>query len=138
LINESTATSGVSDAQARKTALIVAGAFLLLAAWNFYRHRMTVVTILGGVALGLILIGLLIPPAARAFHLGWMKFAAVLGYINSRVLLFLLFYFLITPYGWIARLFGRDTLNRRARPRESYWIPRENSRQTKEQFERSF
>jgi len=138
LINESTANSGVSDAQARKTALIVAGAFLLLAAWNFYRHRVTVVMILGGVALGLILIGLLIPPAARAFHFGWMKFAAVLGYINSRVLLFLLFYFLITPYGRIAKLFGRDTLNRRARPRESYWISRENSRQTKEQFERSF
>jgi len=138
LINESTANSGVSDAQARKTALIVAGAFLLLAAWNFYRHRVTVVMILGGVALGLILIGLLIPPAARAFHFGWMKFAAVLGYINSRILLFLLFYFLITPYGWIAKLFGRDTLNRRARPRESYWISRENSRQTKEQFERSF
>ena len=138
MINESTANSGVSDAQARKTALIVAGAFLLLAAWNFYRHRVTVVMILGGVALGLILIGLLIPPAARAFHFGWMKFAAVLGYINSRILLFLLFYFLITPYGWIAKLFGRDTLNRRARPRESYWISRENSRQTKEQFERSF
>ncbi len=138
MINESTANSGVSDAQARKTALIVAGAFLLLAAWNFYRHRVTVVMILGGIALGLILIGLLIPPAARAFHLGWMKFAAVLGYINSRILLFLLFYFLITPYGWIAKLFGRDTLNRRARPRESYWISRENSRQTKEQFERSF
>ncbi len=136
MINESTAS--VSNTQARKTALIVAGAFLLLAAWNFYRHRMTVVAILGGIALVLILIGLLIPPATRAFHLGWMKFAAVLGYINSRVLLFLLFYFLITPYGWIAKLFGRDTLNRRARPRESYWISRENSRQTKEQFERSF
>jgi len=138
LINKSTTTSGLSNKQARKTALIVAGVLILLAAWNFYRQRITVVAIIGGIALALIIIGLLIPPAARAFHLAWMKLASVLGYINSRVLLFILFYFLITPYGWIARVFGRDTLNRRAGPKESYWIPRENSRQTKEQFERSF
>jgi len=128
----------VTNAQARKTILIVAGVLLLLTAWNFYRHRMTVVAVLGGIAFALLIIGLSIPPAARAFHVGWMRFASILGYINSRVLLFVLFYFLITPYGWIARLFGRDALNRRGKSRDSYWIPRENSRQTKEQFERSF
>jgi len=138
LINKSATTLNVSNKQARKTTLIVAGVLIILTAWNFYRHRPTVVAITGGIALALIVIGLLIPPAARAFHIAWMKLASILGYINSRVLLFLLFYFLITPYGWIAKLFGRDTLNRRARPKESYWIPRENSRQTKEQFERSF
>jgi Saxitoxin biosynthesis operon protein SxtJ len=133
-----TRKSSVDNRQARKTALIVAGVLLLLAGWNVYRHRLTVVAILAGIAVALIIIGLLIPPAARAFHVAWMKFAGVLGYINSRVLLFLLFYFVITPYGLIARVFGRDVLNRRAKARESYWFPRESSRQTKEQFERSF
>ena len=128
----------VSQIQARKTALIVAGVLLLLAAWNFYRHRMTVVAVLGGIALALMISGLLIPPAARAFHVAWMKLAFVLGYVNSRVLLFLLFYLVITPYGFIAKLFGHDPLNRRAKGRDSYWIPRENSRQTRERFERSF
>jgi Saxitoxin biosynthesis operon protein SxtJ len=138
LIKKRSIDLSLSNRQARKTTLIVAGALLLLAAWNFYRQRLVVVTILGGIALALILVGLLIPPAARAFHNAWMKFASILGYINSRVLLFLLFYLVITPYGLIAKLFGRDVLNRRAKSRESYWIPRENSRQTKEQFERSF
>ena len=128
----------VTHKQARKTALIVAGALLLLAAWNFYRHRVTVGVVLGGIALALIIAGLLIPPVARAFHVAWMKLAFVLGYVNSRVLLFLLFYLVITPYGLIAKLFGHDALDRRASGRESYWIPRETSRQTKARFERSF
>ena len=33
----------VTDAQARKTALVVAAVLLAIAAWNFYRGRMTVV-----------------------------------------------------------------------------------------------
>jgi Saxitoxin biosynthesis operon protein SxtJ len=128
----------VTNQQARKTALIVAGVLLLLAGWNLYRQRMTVVAVLGGIALTLIIMGLLVPPAARAFHIAWMKLAFVLGYINARILLFLLFYLVITPYGLVARLFGHDPLNRRAKERDSFWIPREKSRQAKEGFERSF
>lgn len=128
----------VSDAQARKSALLVAGVLALIAAWNFYRGRMTVVAVLGGISLALLLIGLLLPPVARAFHKGWMALAGVLGYINSRILLFAMFYGLITPFGLLGKLFGRDPLNRRAAARESYWIPRKESKQSREQFERLF
>ena len=78
--------------QGRKTTLIVAGALLLLASWNLYRHRLIVSLVPGSMGVALAAIGLLAPSAARAFHKAWMKFAAALGYINSRVLLFLLFY----------------------------------------------
>ncbi len=128
----------IAAKQARTTTLIVAGALLLLAAWNFYRHRLIATTVLGGLGVALSVAGLLLPPVARGFHRLWMAFASILGYVNSRVLLFLLYYLVLTPYGVIARLFGRDVLNRRAQGKESYWIPRENTRQSKEQFERSF
>ena len=128
----------VTDAQARKTAFLVAGVLLALAAWNLYRGRMTVVVVLGSIGFALLLMGLLLPSLARRFHIAWMKLAAILGYINSRILITLMFYGLITPFGFLSRLFGRDTLNRRAQARESYWIPREKTRQTKEGFERQF
>jgi hypothetical protein len=128
----------VSDAQARKSALLVGGVLALLAAWNFYRGRMTVVAVLGGISLALLLIGLLLPPAACAFHKGWMALASVLGYVNSRILLFVMFYGLVTPFGLLAKLFGRDPLNRRGSARESYWIARETTKQSREQFERLF
>lgn len=128
----------VDEATARKSALLVACVLLLMAAWNYHRGRMTVVGVLGGIGGTLLLVGLLLPSAAKIFHAYWMRLAAVLGYINSRVLLFVLFYGLLTPYGFISRLAGRDKLNRRSRSRDSYWIPRERTRQGREQFERLF
>lgn len=127
----------VSNSQARKTALVVAAVFLAIALWNVYRGRMTQVTVFGGIAGVITLIGL-IPVAARAFHGFWMGIAAVLGYINSRILLSVLYYGLFTPVGLVRRLIGRDPMQRRAAPQSSYWVTREYTRQAKEQFERLF
>jgi saxitoxin biosynthesis operon SxtJ-like protein len=128
----------VTNKQARNTALIVSGVLLLIAVWNYHRGRMTVVTVLGSTGLALLLMGLFVPALARRFHVAWMKLAGILGYVNSRILLFLLFYLVITPYGLVSRLFGRDPLNRRSESKTSYWVRRKTSRQTREQFERSF
>ena len=133
-----TLNKSITNKQARKTALIVSGVLLLLAAWNYHRGRLNVVAFLGIAGLALLLTGLFVPALALRFHVAWMKLAGILGYINSRVLLFLLFYLAITPYGLISRLFRRDPLNRRGVAKSSYWIPRKTSRQTREQFERSF
>ena len=130
--------TAVTDAQARKTALLVAGMLLLIAAWNFYRGRINVVAIFGGLGVAFIILGLMLPALARPFHTYWMKLAAILGYVNSRVLLSLMFYGVFTPYGFLSRLVGRDPLKRRDRKRESYWTPRRNTRQPREQFERLF
>lgn len=130
--------SGVSDAQARKSALVVAAVLLLIAAWNLYRGRTTVVVIFGSISAALIIAGLFVPVAARAFHKAWMKFAVALGHVNSRVLLTLMYYLVFTPYGLISRLFGRDPLKRRGASGESYWTERKRTRQEREQFERLF
>jgi uncharacterized membrane protein HdeD (DUF308 family) len=130
--------SNVTNEQARKTALVVAAVLIALAAWNIYRGRMTVVTVLGGIGIVLLIIGFFLPAAARGFHRFWMGFAGILGYINSRILLTVLYYLVMTPYGFISRLVGRDPLMRRGAAQETYWIKRENTRQTREQFERLF
>ena len=130
--------SGVNDAQARKSALVVAGVLLLLAAWNLYRGRTTVVTVLGSFGGALVFAGLFVPVVARAFHRAWMGLAAVLGHVNSRVLLTLMYYLVFTPYGLVSRLVGRDPLRRRGGRGESYWVERKRSRQEREQFERLF
>ena len=128
----------VTDAQARRTAFVVAAVLTAIAAWNLYRGRVWAVAILGGAGAALILTGLLLPALARRFHVFWMRVAAVLGYVNSRILLSLMYYGVFTAYGLVSRLVGRDPLNRRARARESYWTERKRTRQTKEQFERLF
>ena len=130
--------SPVSDARARKTTLVVAAVFFVIGLWNMYRGRMTQVAVFAGLAAVLTLIALLVPVAARAFHHLWMGIAGVLGYVNSRILLSLLYYGVFTPVGLVRRLFGRDPMKRRGSAQSSYWITREHTRQTKEQFERLF
>ncbi len=128
----------VTDAQARKSALLVAGGLLAVAAWNLYRGRMTVVMVFGGLGALLVVAGLFVAPAAKAFHTAWMRFAALLGHVNSRVLLTLMYYLAFTPYGLVTRLVGRDPLRRRGAKAGSYWVERKRTRQSREQFERLF
>lgn len=130
--------AAVTNAQARKSALLVAAVLLVIAAWNVYRGRPNVVLIFGACGALLVFTGLFVPPAARAFHTAWMKFAALLGHVNSRVLLTLMYYLVMTPYGIVTRLLGRDPLRRRGAKAESYWVERKSTRQTREQFERLF
>ena len=130
--------SAVTGAQARKSALLVASVLLLIAAWNIYRGRTTVVIIFGSMGAALVVAGLFVPVAARAFHRAWMRFAVALGHVNSRVLLTLMYYLVFTPYGLASRLAGRDPLKRRGKSGESYWTKREATRQTRERFERLF
>ncbi len=126
------------DRQARKSALLVGGVFLLIAAWNVYRERPALWAGFGAAAALLLLTGLLFPPGARAFHNAWMRLAQLLGAINSRIILSAAFYLLLTPLGLLTRLFGRDPLDRRGPKRQTYWVPRKRSRQTREGFERQF
>ena len=130
--------AAVTDAQARKSALLVAAVLLAIAAWNLYRGRTGVVIIFASIGAALLVVGLLIPVAARGFHNVWMRFAAALGHVNSRVLLTLFYYLAVTPYGIVSRLVRRDPLRRRGGAEESYWVERKRTRQERAQFERLF
>ena len=53
----------------------------------------------------------------------WMRFARALGWVNSRILLTIFFFVVITPYGVLQRLFGRDRLGRHWRAAAPTWVP---------------
>ena len=128
----------VTDKQARKSALLVAAVLVGIAAWTLYRGRTGVVIVLGSLGAALVVAGLLVPVAARAFHVAWMRFAVALGHVNSRVLLTLVYYLAVTPYGVVSRLVRRDPLRRRGEVQGSYWVERKTTRQAREGFERLF
>jgi len=125
-------------AQARKSALSVAAVLSLIALWNVWQGRPHVWIPMASVASLLLLAGLFWRWGALAFHHGWMRFAHALGYVNSRIILSLTFYGMMTPVGLISRLVGRNPLQRRGAKKETYWIPRKHPRQPREQFERLF
>ena len=130
--------SPAQQRQVRQTALVVGSVLLALAAWSWWRAHPLRAEILGGAGLLLALLGLIAPRIALPFHRAWMKLAAALGYVNSRLLLGLMYYGVLAPVGWVTRRAGRDPLRRRAPRASSYWIPRPKTRQDRNQFERLF
>src|SRR5262245_22366911 len=91
--------------QASRTALVVAAVLMLLSGFNLYRGRTMSAEIMGAVAGILAVIGLAIPGLAIQFHRGWMGLAAVLGFINSRILLTIIYFIAVTPIGLLCKLF---------------------------------
>ncbi|NLD46645.1 MAG: sxtJ [Clostridiaceae bacterium] len=50
------------------------------------------------------------PSTMKGFYGLWMKFGNVLGFINTRIILVLVFYLIVTPLGTVKRLFGYNPL----------------------------
>lgn len=56
----------------------------------------------------ILLLGLVENPLARLLSAGWLKLAQLLGIVNSRVILSLMFYLVLTPVAFLYRLFNRQ------------------------------
>lgn len=130
-------TDQPSVAQARRSVLVVALVLGLMALWQLYRARLTMAYGFGTAGV-LVLACSAVPIAAVTFHRWWMALAGVLGYVNSRVLLSVIYYLFMSPVGAVARLLGHDPLDRRGARQASYWIPRAKTRQSRTDFEKSF
>jgi hypothetical protein len=52
------------------------------------------------------------PAALRPLYVVWMKFGAVMGFINTRIIMSIFFFVLLTPIAWIFKLLGKDPMAR--------------------------
>ena len=78
--------------------------------------------VLGGI---LMLLAVVLPQSLHWPHKGWMAVGNALGWINSRIILGLVFYIVVTPIGVVRRWLGKDSMGRRFSPdAASYRIPR--------------
>ncbi|PTQ97903.1 hypothetical protein C8P68_10362 [Mucilaginibacter yixingensis] len=110
----------------RKFGLIVGGAFMALAAYRFYKMG-HINPLLAGIGITLITAGLIVPQWLTRPRRGWEKLGEVLGYINTLVLLTLVYVFVVTPLALINRLLGNDPLKLKSSPQtDTYWEPNNN------------
>ncbi len=79
---------------------------------------------------------LIVPAALGPIYTIWMRFAEVLGWINTRIILSVIFFAIFFPFGLIMRMFN-DPMQRKFDPAaDSYRVP---SNPTKpENMERPF
>lgn len=81
--------------------------------------------------------GLTLPATLKPVYIVWMKFGAIAGYINTHIIMVLLFALIITPIGLIMRLFN-DPMRRSLKDdSESFRVCREQEK-PKTHMERPF
>jgi len=58
-------------------------------------------------------LAVIVPESLRRVNEIWLKIGNVLGWINSRIILGIMFYLLIFPIGLLLKVFGKDAMNRK-------------------------
>ena len=105
-------------------------AFGALLVWRGHQRAGAVLATVGVV---LVCGALLAPSLLQTPNRVWWRFASVLGWINSRILLTVFFFLVLTPAGCLMRLFGRSPL--RAVRSDTNWSRYEARRRDRKHYE---
>jgi len=100
----------LTAAEGRKFGLTVGIAFLVLAAIVWWRDHLLLARIFGLLGGALVLAGLLLPAHLGPVQRGWMGLAHAISRVTTPIFMGIVFYVVMTPMGWLMRLFGRRTL----------------------------
>lgn len=105
----------------KKFGFLLGTVFALVSLVIFIKHGQVFIP---GAIGGLLFTGVAIfaPLWLKYFYLIWMRFAYGLSWINTRILLAVIFYGVFTPLGLLMRLCGFDPLERKFNTQAaSYW-----------------
>ncbi len=116
----------MSCPEERKFGVLGAVIFSLVAFWPFWPlHPPRQEWLL--VAAAWLLLALIFPLGLRPLYRLWMGLGLVLGWINARIILALVFFCVVTPIGGLLRLFGKDPMQRRRNAGRDYWVVRDQA-----------
>ena len=126
----------ISKKQLREFGLLIGFGFPILIGWllpSLFGHQFRTWTLWVGVP-GL-LIGFTAPRLLHYPYKGWMVLGHLLGWINSHIILGLVFIFVLQPIAYIMRLTGYDPLRTKLKGDKTY---RENRQDHKTDLTRIF
>lgn len=81
-----------------------------------YLNRGSWNPIVVSIGMGILFVGLVFPMGLYFPYKLWMLIGETLGWINTRIILSFIFFFLFTPIGIIKKIFGTDSLKRKLEP----------------------
>ena len=106
----------------RQFGLLVGGAFGVLAAIAFLRHKPTYVYgIFGTLGASLFLTGLAVPAVLSKVYAGWMGLAALLSKVTTPIFMGVIYFVVISPVGLLMRAAGRNKLKSKG---DTVWFTR--------------
>ena len=112
--------------QLRSFGFLVGGIFAFIGLWPVL-WRGAEARLWAGVLGTLLVISAFVSPTSlRVVYRGWMALGQALGWFNTRIILGVVFYLLITPMGLLMRLAGKDLVRRRYAPEaDTYRVVRQ-------------
>jgi len=126
-----------SNKDIRSFGITIGIILFIISAILFYYDKSSyeVIAYIGGGFIGL---GIIIPTLLKPIYILWMTFAVILGWVMTRVILSLVFYFIITPISFVTRLFGEDFLSLKRTDSNSYWNKRDSAIEINQNYEKQF
>ncbi len=104
----------------------------LLLAWRQYAKHGWTIWVEGSIIVAALVLALVLFNKSwlKILFNIWMKVAGVVGVIMTSLILTLFFFGVITPFGFVLRLLGKDFLKLQFRDqRDSYWVNREEKKE---------
>ena len=87
------------------------------------------------ISLIFLFLGVINSKILNPFQKVWIKLGELLGKIIAPVIMFLVFFTILTPTGIILKLFGKDLLKiKKNKASKSYWVNRKNISSMNRQF----
>lgn len=120
--------------------LVLSGIVTGIGWWLHGTIGMTKIYVLNGIGVLVFLLpGLIYPASLTLVHKYWMRFGMALGWVNSRIILSLVWYLVFTPVSIYFKITGYDAMHRKPDPNaKSYWIDRTKDEYKPKHFERQF
>ena len=82
-----------------------------------------------------LILGLMNSKILTPFNKLWFKFGLFLGRLISPIIMGIIFFFVVTPTGFLMRAFGKDLLRLKFNQDETYWIKKDEPKSSmKNQF----
>jgi hypothetical protein len=122
----------------RKFGITMSAAFAISALVISLKHRHSPMPV-SAISAAFVFAAMIIPSSLKWVYIIWMKFALVLGWVNTRMILCILFYLFFTPIAIGIKIFRIDLLDRALqKDKDSYWKPKEKTPFNPLSYEKQF
>lgn len=110
-----------------------------LAGFFYYREKVEISYVFAILGLTFLIIRLLNYKWITPVHTAWMKFAHILGVVNTRIILFLVFILTVVPISILLKIFRKDILDKNLQKEAvTYWNDRPKKELNIKHYERHF
>jgi len=123
----------------RQFGMALAGILMVFGAIHFMKNRIAFAQWFCGTGLAVLCAGLFAPRTLRYIYAIFLKIAHAIGWFNTRVILAIIYFLLLTPIAVAMKILGKDPLKRKIdKSASTYWVRRPASKAVKEQLEKQF